>query len=158
MRVNTPALLSAGGSLWLACAPVIAVELKSPEQVKNALSILAYVQDDMARKLPGKAYGRLPHENQEFQEAAVPMREAALNEPAAFRAKVDALLTRARAAARNLAKISETNDDAKIRSAVQAVADALKPLDELFPAGLRPVPGHLVGPARGAAGPPPDLK
>jgi|GEM_PF-969553 len=125
--------------------------------VKNALSILAYVQDDMARKLPGKAYSRLPHENQEFQEAAVPMREAALNEPVALRTKVDTLLTKAQAAARNAAEVSQTNDDAKIKAAVQAVADALKPLDELFPEGLRPVPGHLVGPGQ-RSGPPPDLK
>ena len=36
------------------------------------LRILAYVQDDMSRKLPTKSYSRLPHENEEFQEAAAP--------------------------------------------------------------------------------------
>ena len=63
------ALLVAAGQAW-------AAEPKSPDAVKNALRILAYVQDDMARKLPGKAYARLPHESQEFTEASAAMRRA----------------------------------------------------------------------------------
>jgi hypothetical protein len=41
-----------------------AAEPTSPDAVKNALRILAYVLDDMAHKLPTHAYARLPHERQ----------------------------------------------------------------------------------------------
>jgi hypothetical protein len=149
-------LLFLGTALGIALAGA-AAEVKSPELVRNGLRILAYVQDDMARKLPSKSYSRLPHENQEFQEAAVPMREAVAGEPAEFRAKVDAELKKAQAAANKVAEVSATNDDGRIAAAVQAVSDALKPLNELFPVALRPVPGQLgSGPGRG--GPPPELR
>ena len=151
-------------SLWFVlgmalCLPLAAAaaDLKSPELVRNGLRTLAYVQDDMVRKLPTRSYSRLPHENQEFQEAAVPMREAVAAEPAAFRAKVDAQLKKAQAAANAVAEVSSTGDEARITAAVQAVAGALKSLDALFPEALRPVPGQLgAGPGRG--GPPPELR
>jgi hypothetical protein len=156
-RIKLLALLIAGGVAVGVPLAAMAADLKSPDQVRNALRILAYVQDDMARKLPTKSYNRLPHENQEFQEAVVPMRAAAASEPAKFRATVDALLKKAQAAANNVAEVSATNDEARITAAVQAVADAFKPLNELFPEALRPVPGQLgAGPPRG--GPPPGLR
>jgi hypothetical protein len=151
--------------LWLACGTMLAgmavhaADLKAPDQVKNALRILAYVQADMSSKLPTKRYDRLPHENEEFQEAAVPMRESVANEPAAFKAKLEAQLSKALAAANNVAEVSKTNDEARITAAVSAVADALKPLNELFPESLRPVPGQLGSrPGKKASGPPPDLR
>jgi hypothetical protein len=151
-------LLTTCAALLAVALPASAADLKSPEMVKNSLRILAYVQDDMVRKLPNKAYDRLPHENQEFQEAAVPMMESVANEPAAFKARVEALLKNAQAAASNVAEVSKTNDEAKIKAAIQSVADALKPLNELFPEALRPVPGQLgSGPGMGA-GPPPNLR
>lgn len=151
-------LVVAGAALVGASGLAAAADLKSPDQVKNALRILAYVQDDMARKLPTKSYGRLPHENQEFQEAAVPMREAVAQEPPAFQAKVNAVLQKAQDVANHMAEVSASNDEAKISAAVQAVADALKPLNELFPEALRPVAGQLgSGPGRGT-GPPPNLR
>jgi hypothetical protein len=158
-RKNLLGLLITCGALLAVTLPVSAADLKSPDQVKNALRILAYVQDDMNRKLPTKSYDRLPHENEEFQEAAVPMREAVANEPAEFKAKVEVLLNKAQAAANNVAEVSKTNDEVKIKAAVVAVADALKPLNELFPENLRPVAGQLgSGPGMGAGGPPPGLR
>jgi hypothetical protein len=138
----------------------LAADLKSPDQVRNALHILAYVQDDMSRKLPTKSYSRLPHENQEFQEAAVPMREAVAGEPAEFKARVEVALQSALAAANTVAEVSKTNDEAKIRASITAVADALTRLNALFPESLRPVAGQLgSGPPRnGAGGPPPGLR
>jgi hypothetical protein len=160
MKMKSTSAIRSWAAFGLAlCLPFAApaADLKSPEQVKNGLRTLAYVQDDMARKLPTHSYNRLPHENQEFQEAAVPMREAVSAEPAAFRAKVDAQLKKAQAAADAVAEVSATNDEARITAAVQAVAQALKSLDSLFPESLRPVPGQLgAGPGRG--GPPPDLR
>lgn len=135
-----------------------AAEPKSPDQVKNALRILAYVQDDMVRKLPNRNYDRLPHENQEFQEAAVAMRDAVAGEEPAFKARVESALQVALAAGNTVAEVSKTGDDAKIRSAVSAVDAALQKLNALFPEPLRPVPGQLgSGPPRGA-GPPPGLR
>jgi hypothetical protein len=136
-----------------------AAEPKSPDAVKNALRVLAYVQDDMARKLPAHAYARLPHENQEFQEASQAMRDAVATESPEFRAKVEAALGKAQKAATAVAETSASNDEAKITAAVKAVDSALKDLDSLFPESLRPVPGQLgSGPGRGAGGPPPGLR
>ena len=133
-------------------------ELKAPDDVKNALRILAYVQDDMARKLPSHSYARLPHESQEFTEASAAMRDAVAKEPDAFKAQVERALGKALAASDAVAEISKSNDEAKITSAVAAVDAALQELNKLFPEPLRPVPGQLgPGPGRGQ-GPPPGLR
>jgi len=146
-----------------ACAVAVAIaqaaDLKSPDKVKDALQLLAYVQADMASKLPNKAYSRLPHENEEFQEAAPALRDAIAGEPAAFKARIEALLGKAQAAANDVGALSKTNDEAKISASVTAVLAALKPLNEAFPEGLRPVLGKLgPRPGRPAGGPPPDLR
>ena len=146
----------------LAVVAAQAADLKSPDKVKDALRILAYVQADMASKLPNKAYNRLPHENEEFQEAAPALTDAIAAEPAAFKGKVAAQLKRAQGAANEVAEISKSNDEGKISAAVAAVAAALKPLNEMFPEALRPVPGQLgAGPGRrgqGGGSPPADLR
>jgi hypothetical protein len=136
-----------------------AAEPASPDAVKNALRILAYVQADMASKLPSHAYARLPHECQEFTEASAAMRDAVATDPAQFKAQVQSALGKALAASNNVAEISKSNDEAKITSAVMAVDAALQDLNKLFPEGLRPMPGQLGrGPGRGPGGPPPDLR
>ncbi len=147
---------------WLAplllAAAAWAAGLNAPDQVKNSLRILAYVQNDMASKLPNKRYEMLPHENQEFQEAAVPMLKSVAGEPAEFRARVETQLKKAQAAANQVAEISKSGDAQRISAAVTAVDAALRPLYELFPQELRPVPGQLgSGPGR-RGGPPPDLR
>ncbi|MEP7311667.1 MAG: hypothetical protein ABI859_03745 [Pseudomonadota bacterium] len=157
-----------GSSGWMpACAAALvmcisahAAELKSPDQVRNALRILAYVQDDMNRKLPTKSFSRLPHENEEFQEAAPALRDAVVGEPAAFKTQVEGALKSALVAANAVAEVSKSNDEVKITASVAAVADALTHLNALFPEALRPVAGQLgSGPPRsGAGGPPPGLR
>jgi hypothetical protein len=135
-----------------------AAEPKSPDQVKNALRILAYVQDDMNRKLPNKSYERLPHENQEFQEAAAAMRDAIASEVPPFKARVEAALQTALSAGNTVEAASKTRDDVKIKAAVIAVDSALQQLNALFPEPVRPVPGQLgSGPPR-SGGPPPGLR
>jgi hypothetical protein len=133
-----------------------AASVQSPDKVKEALRILAYVQADMASKLPNKAFGRLPHENQEFQEVAPALSDAVAGEPAEFRAQVAALLKKSQDAANNVAEVSKTNDETKIAAAVASVDQALKSLDELFPVELRPSPVQLGNGRRG--GPPKELR
>lgn len=160
MRNPNRILASLAGMLLLAVAGVTqAMEPKSPDAVKNALRILAYVQDDMARKLPTRAYARLPHESQEFDEASAAMRDAVAQESPAFRAKVEGALGKALQASRTVAEVSKSNDDVRIAAAVKAVDAELQQLNALFPAALRPVPGQLgAGPGRGPGGPPPGLR
>jgi hypothetical protein len=134
----------------------VAAAPTSPDAVKNALRILAYVQDDMARKLPAHAYNRLPHESQEFEEASAALRDAVAGDPAELRAKVESALGKALAASRSVAEISKGNDEARITAAVKAVDTELRQLSALFPAALRPVPGQLD--AQGPSGPPPGLR
>jgi hypothetical protein len=135
-----------------------AVALKSPDKVKDALRLLAYVQADMASKLPNKAYARLPHENEEFQEAAPALLDAVAGEPAALQAEVKSRLSVATRKASEVAETSKSGDEAKITAAVTAVQKALEPLYGLFPAELRPVPGQLGGRPGRTSGPPPGLR
>ena len=163
MKRRTMTMLAAALALGVAAQSAPAATLKSPDKVKEALRLLAYVQADMASKLPNKAFNRLPHENQEFQEAAPALLDAVAGEPAAFRSKVEAQLKVARAAASHVAEVSATNDAVAIIAAVAEVDEALKPLNALFPAELRPVPGQLgQRPGRRDAtaqnGPPKDLR
>jgi hypothetical protein len=155
--------------LLLAVSPgVWGATLKAPDKVKEALRILAYVQADMASKLPNKAYDRLPHENQEFQEAAPALLDALAGEPEDLKARAAALLKKAQSAAQAVADVSATHDETRITRAVGDVDAALQPLNRLFPVGLRPVAGQLGGRpmvhgAGGAAdrsngGPPPELR
>lgn len=156
-RLLFPAALAAAALLGTAGAATPAAP-HAPDAVKNALRILAYVQDDMARKLPTHAYARLPHESQEFEEASAAMREAVNGEPADLRGKVDSALSKALQASRTVAEVSKSNDEMKITAAVKAVDAELQHLYALFPEALRPVPGQLgTGPGRGA-GPPPGLR
>jgi len=135
-----------------------ATSLKSPEKVKEALRLLAYVQADMASKLPNKAYGRLPHENEEFQEAAPALLDAVASEPSPFQSEVRTRLASATKQANAVAEVSQSGDDARIAAAVAAVQKALEPVYALFPEDVRPVPGQLGrGPGR-ASGPPADLR
>lgn len=147
-------------ALWASAAGAAEPALHSPEQVKEALRILAYVQADMASKLPNKAYDRLPHENQEFQEAAPALTDAIAAEPAALRAQVAQRLAEARQKAQAVADASPAHDEARIAAAVAAVDKALASLDALFPEALRPVAGQLGGrPGKNArGGPPADVR
>lgn len=136
-----------------------AAEPRSPDAVKNALRMLAYVQDDMARKLPGRMYDRLPHESQEFEEASGAMRDAVASDAPTLRAQVEAALGKALKASSKVAEISKTHDEARITAAIKDVDTALKELEALFPEKLRPVPGQLGGPpGRHPNGPPPGLR
>ena len=158
MRSRILPLLGLAAALSLGLAAT-AAEPAAPDAVKNALRILAYVQDDMARKLPTHAYARLPHESQEFEEASVAMRDAIAKDPPAFRTQVEGALAKALAASHTVAEISKSNDEAKITAAVKAVDAELQKLNALFPAALRPVPGQLgSGPGKGSGGPPPGLR
>jgi hypothetical protein len=150
----TSRLLAASAVLIFASLAIAApaASVQSPDKVKKALGVLAYVQADMASKLPNKAFGRLPHENQEFQEAAPALTDAVAAEPAELRAEVTALLKKSQDAANHVAEVSKTNDEAKIAQAVASVDQALKSLDELFPPELRPAP---IQPGNGRPGGPP---
>jgi hypothetical protein len=158
LRTRILAALGVAATLGLGHS-ASAAEPASPDAVKNALRILAYVQDDMARKLPTHAYARLPHESQEFEEASAAMRDAVAGDPADFRVRVEGALGKALAASRSVAEISKSNDEARITAAVKAVDAELQQLNALFPAALRPIPGQLgTGPGRGPGGPPPGLR
>lgn len=165
MKPRVIALLLPALALSLSL-PSLAAAPTSPDKVKQALQVLAYVQADMASKLPNKAFDRLPHENEEFQEAAPALTDALAGDSADLRSKAGAMLKNAQAAAQKVADISKTHDEARIAAAVAEVDTALKALEGLFPADLHPVHGKLGrGPAgRGpggaapASGPPPDLR
>lgn len=138
---NTWSTVAAFCGLILAIAsPAFAADLKSPPQVKTALHIFASVYGDMERKFAAKNYDRLPHENEEFQEAAAAMRDAVVGEPSAFKSHVEQFLKKALGDSTNVAVVSKTHDDVQVRAALQALAESMQELNAIFPKDLRAAP------------------
>ena len=111
-----------------------------------ALRILASVYADMESKLPAQQFDRLPHENMEFREGSGAMRDAMENEPADYKGKVLAALGKAVDASQNVADTSKTHDKAKVRAALDGLADSMRSLNGLFPESLRAEPGSVPAP------------
>jgi hypothetical protein len=149
MRVTKKFAAALLGSLTLACAQGAgADEPHAPDQVHTALRILASVYADMESKLPDHL-DRLPHENQEFQDGSAAMRDAMKDEPADYKATVLSALRKATTAAQRVSDTSKSNDVAKIRPTLDALADSMRALNDLFPQSLRAEPGSVPAPQHG---------
>ncbi len=133
------------GLMQMACA----TELKAPEQVHMALRILASVYADMEAKVKNQQFDRLPHENQEFQEGSAAMRDATADEPADFKARVQASLEKTLAAAQHVSDSSKSHDAIQVKSAIDALASSMHTLNGLFPEALRAEPGSVPAPQHG---------
>src|ERR687887_2529408 len=72
--------------------PILAAQLKSPDDVKTALRLLVQVSNDFKRQITNKNFARVPHEYMEYTEAADALRQSTKDEPADFKAKVEARL------------------------------------------------------------------
>jgi hypothetical protein len=145
------AVLPLIGIVLLAISPV-AAQLKSPDDVKNALKLLVMVSNDFKRQINNKNFARVPHENMEYMEASDGLRTAIKDEPADFKAKVETRLKAADAAYQKVSDMSTTTPDADKLMAEHAKAvTAMNALFDLFPAELRPDP-NAAPPGRG--GPP----
>jgi hypothetical protein len=141
----------------LAAPSAQAQALKSPEQVKTALQLVMSVTNDFDRQIQRKTFNRLPHENQEFGEAAGALRKAVADEPAPFKQKVEDALKDASAAAQSVADKSASNDEAALRAGHQEMVKKVDTLIALFPEPLRPDPHFMMGrppsaPAPGGSG------
>jgi hypothetical protein len=119
---------------------------KSPDAVQMGLHILAAVYGDMERKLAGEQFDRLPHENQEFQEGSQAMRDAVASESPGFKARVEKALKQTLADSNHVADESKSHDRARVRAAIDTLADSLRKLNALFPEGLRAEPGTVEPP------------
>jgi hypothetical protein len=143
---STLQVLFCGVTLACLAALAAAAEPKSPDNVKNALHILAAVYGDMERKLGADQFDRLPHENQEFQEGSQAMRDAVADDAPDFKSRVLDALEHAKSAANHVAEVSKTHDHAQVRHAIDALAGELRKLNALFPAALRAEPGTVEPP------------
>src|SRR5438067_1717435 len=130
-------------------APVLAQSLKSPDDVKTALRLLVQVSNDFKRQITNKNFARVPREYMEYTEAADAVRQSTKDEPAAFKAKVEARLKAAVSAYQKVSDMSgkETDVDKLLAEHAKAVT-AMNALFDLFPASMRPDP-NLPPPGRG---------
>lgn len=154
MSVMTIAMTLVVGLMMAVMQSAAAAEPQSPDQVHTALRILASVYADMESKLPNQQFDRLPHENMEFLEGSGAMRDAMETESSDYKATVLAALTKAVNASQNVADTSKTHDAAKVRAALDALADAIRSLNGLFPEALRAEPGSVPAPQHNR--PPPN--
>jgi hypothetical protein len=138
VRIAT-ALMTIG--LALLMASPLAAQLKSPDDAKTGLKLLVQVSNDFKRQITAKNYARIPHEYQEYTEAADALRSAIKDEPAAFKAKVETRLKAAVAAYQKVSDMSAKSPDAdKLMAEHGKAVTAMNALFELFPADLRPDP------------------
>ena len=137
MRPNLATLLLTG-LIALSTTAAHAADLKSPAKVKQGLRILSQVEDDFNRKITGKLYDRVPHENEEFIEGAGVLRAAIADEPADFKSTATAALQKALDAAQHVSDLSKSRNDADLATGMSTFSTAITDLDTLFPAELRP--------------------
>ena len=132
--------------------PAFAQSLKSPDDVKTALRLLVQVSNDFKRQITNKNFARVPHEYMEYTEAADAVRQSTKDEPADFKAKVEARLKAAVSAYQKVSDMSgkETDADKLLAEHAKAVT-AMNALFDLFPAAMRPDP-NLPPPGRGGRG------
>jgi hypothetical protein len=135
------AVLAIAGIALTSGASLIAADLKSPDLVKTALKLLVQVSNDMKRQITNKNFARVPHEYQEYTEAADALRESIKGEPADFKTKVEARLKAAVTAAQRVSEMSATTTEVnKLMAEHAKVVTAMNGVFDLFPADLRPDP------------------
>ena len=132
-------------------APILAAQLKSPDDVKTALKLLVQVSNDFKRQITNKNFARVPHEFMEYTEAADALRMGIKSEPADFKARVEARLKTAVAAYQKISDMSGNTPDAdKLMAEHVKAVTAMNAVFDLFPADFRPDP-NLPPPGRGGA-------
>ncbi len=151
MLKRSLAAIAAVFALGLATANVQAQQLKSPDEVKKALQIVTHVTNDFERQITRKTFARIPHENQEFGEAAEALEKSIAGEPEAFKQKVGVALKDAKAAGQAIADKSASNDEAALRAGHDEMAKKVAVLMALFPEPMRPDPKFMM--TRPAAAP-----
>jgi hypothetical protein len=122
-----------------------AAPLKAPDDVKTALRLMMQVTNDFDRQITRKTYPRLPHENQEFQEATDALTKALAGEPAAFKTKVGKEIATARGLAQKIADESGAGQETVLRADHGQMLKAVNAVFENFPADLRPDPNVQPG-------------
>ncbi|PYR91723.1 MAG: hypothetical protein DMG19_03980, partial [Acidobacteria bacterium] len=83
------AILASIAFVLALAGPILAAQLKSPDDVKTALRLLVQVSNDFKRQITNKNFARVPHEYMEYTEAADALRTAIKNEPADFKNRVE---------------------------------------------------------------------
>jgi hypothetical protein len=130
----------------LLATSTLTAQLKSPDDVKTGLRLLVQVSNDFKRQITAKNFARIPHENQEYTEAAEALRSAIKDEPADFKAKVETRLKAAVSAYQKVSDMSaDTPDVDKLMAEHAKAVTAMNALFDLFPAELRPDPNTPPG-------------
>jgi hypothetical protein len=153
MKPARMAAVLATVELALLVASPLAAQQKSPDDVKRGLKLLVQVSNDFKRQIGAKNFQRIPHEYREYTEAADALRAIIKDDPADFKAKVEARLKTAVAAYEKVSDMSSKVPDADMLMAEHAKAvAAMNALFDLFPADLRPDP-NAAPPHRGGGAP-----
>jgi hypothetical protein len=152
---STKKILAAVASLGLVltlAAPMLAAQsFKSPDDVKTALKLLVQVSNDFKRQINNKNFARVPHEFMEYTEAADALRGAIKDQPADFKAKVEARLKAAVAEYQKISDMSgKATDPGPLMTEHVKAVTTMNSIFDLFPPDYRPDP-NLPPPGRGGA-------
>jgi hypothetical protein len=152
-RHMTLAFVTSIGLVLTWAVPLLA-QLKSPDDVKTGLRLLVQVSNDFKRQITNGSFNRVPHEYEEYTEAADALRSAIKNEPADFKAKVETRLKAAVTAYHGVSDMSTKATDAdkdKLMAEHAKAVTAMNAVFDLFPGNLRPDP-NTPPPGRGRRG------
>lgn len=116
----------------------VAAELTAPTLVESSLLRFAHDDADMVRRVDAKAYERLAKEENDFAKDAELLRAAIRNEPETFQRTVEARIQRVLAASHAVTVAGQAPGDARLRQAIDALAEAVRQLNAEFPQSLRP--------------------
>jgi hypothetical protein len=120
-----------------------APQLSSPEQAQKALSVMSRVVDHTQRLIAAKNFNQLPRENEEFAEGSDALKQSIAKDPAAFKAKIEALLEKAGATSKDLAAASSTSDSSKLSRLHDELAQSVRLVVAAFPNDAKPGPANL---------------
>jgi hypothetical protein len=117
---------------------------QSPQRVQRSLGDLNRVVDHTERLIAGQKFNQLSRENDEFQEGSRALEKSIATEPSDFKAKIAAMLEKAKAESKHLADAAQTPDGATLARIHTSLADAVKEILAAFPNSVRPGSPNLA--------------
>jgi hypothetical protein len=117
---------------------------QSPLRVQRSLGDLNRVVDHTERLIAGQKFNQLSRENDEFQEGSRALEKSIASEPSDFKAKIAAMLEKAKAESKHLADAAQTPDGVTLARIHTSLADAVKEILVAFPNSVRPGSPNLA--------------
>ena len=136
--VGLSVLLLAHALCGAAARAQSASSLPAPESVRSALAILNQVVIESGQLIAAGSFDQLPRQSDQFESGATALEQGLGASPAQFRRDVERVLARARVASGAMSDAAAAHRTALLPAEHQQLADAVRALNVLFGAQVRP--------------------